>query len=406
MVAAVTLAWGLAYRALAAQGAVGLGYHAAGTVASPSAPIFTRLIWVFAQSARSAFSLPPERGPLDRWTAIVLGLLLAIACVLLARSRGGVAGGARVRLQNALPLVLWGAAWWVASSVPLVDVYPLWSGQRGLYGSVGLGVALTGLLASAHPLLLVALVALRLCTFALSPVGPAAITAEPPAGAEGQFPHVARLQRMARETRTVLRDRFPSLPRGSIVGQHNMPALSRHAFAGDAALQVWYRDSTLHWLSFDDFHRHQETPLAAFVEYQPHGARPIALVEVEAMRGLLASEPLMGAARWAEAIATLERADSLQRDPAATVFLAQTAGHRAECQMMLGQVVAAEGAARRALGLWPEIPYARSTLAQLWMAQGRYAEAKTVLEMQLRLYPDDQDARALLDQLARAGAVR
>src|SRR5206468_11844875 len=87
MAAAVTLAWGLAYWALASRGAVGLGYHSGAEGATLLPPLWTRAFWAFDHSARSAFSLQPEHGAWDAVTAGLLGVLLATAGAVVATRR-------------------------------------------------------------------------------------------------------------------------------------------------------------------------------------------------------------------------------------------------------------------------------------------------------------------------------
>jgi tetratricopeptide (TPR) repeat protein len=396
-VAAVVAAWAAAYAAVTARAGVGFAHQFGAEAAAAGTPLPVRVVWALSTSVRSAFSLPAEPG---RWDAAVLaGLvaLLATAAVTLAAS-----AGARRRLRAGLPLVLWGLAWFAAATVPLVEVYPTWSGQRCVFASLGLGIALAGLLAAASRWLLAPLVALRLVTFAASPAGSSAIAATPPeAGGEFDFRHLARLQWFVRHTHTLLGERFPELPPGSVIGYRQLPLQTRHALAGDLSLQVWYRDTTLHWRGFEEHLQSPGTPVAAFIEYQPRGDRPLALVEGEAMRGALAGLELMRRSRWAEALEALERAEAAQRDRAAAVFLGSTVAKRAVCAAVLGRAAEAESLASRALELWPENPDSRVTLAELRLARGEHARAETLLVEQLRLRPADAGAAGLLERVRR-----
>jgi hypothetical protein len=301
-------------------------------------------------------------------------------------------------------MALWGMLWWLGATLPLANVYPLWSGQRAVLGSVGLGIALVGVLAPAHPLLLVPLVAVRLATFAASPAGAGRISEIPPPGIEGDFPHVERLQRLVRETRSVLARHVPQLLPGARVGMHHFPLMSRHAFAGDAALHVWYRDSTLSWMSDEEYRHAPDARLAGFLEYESRGEPQIVFLGASAMRAQIAAEQSMASGRWPEALAALARADSLQDEPNAAVFGATTQAERSLCLFVLGRPGEAEGQARRALELWAENPYSRGTLARIFLRGGRYAEAWSVLTAQLQLYPQDEDARAMLEHLRGAAA--
>ena len=152
---------------------------------------------------------------------------------------------------------------------PLAEVHPSWSAQRVVYASAGAGVALTSLLAPAHGLLLVPLVALRLATFAWAPAGSDRVPATPPeAGGEFDFRHFARLQWTTRHTRDVLRERLPRPTPGAVVGQYHFPQLSRHALGGDASLRTWYADRTLAWVTFEQY-RASPRDVAGFVAFQP-----------------------------------------------------------------------------------------------------------------------------------------
>jgi len=269
-------------------------------------------------------------------------------------------------------------------------------------------VLLVALLGSAHPMLLVPLVALRLVAFAMSPGAVGRVTAQPPPGIEGDFPHVERLQRLTRETHVLLATRVRAPHRGARFGQHHYPSMTGHAFAGDLALQVWYRDTTLAWTSFDEFRRHPEMDLNGFVEYRSQGMPELSFVETAAMRAQLAAAEPMEAGRWADALAQLASADALQRDTTALVFRATTRAQRSVCLLMLGRTAEAERDASDALEWWPENPFSRFTIAQLMIAQKRYLDAEGMLAEQIRLYPEDSTARELLTQLraGRAGGAR
>ena len=392
--AALVLAgWGALYWKLTAGHGQSVGYGA-----EAAAPFMVRAAWALWNSARSAFSLPIEGGA-EIVVATTLAALLGVAGVLYTGR------DARARMRAAWPTLLWGTLWWVAATLPLSGVYPLWSAQRAVLASVGLGVLLVGLLGTAHPLLLAPLVALRLVAFAMSPGGVGRVTEQPPPGIEGDFPHVERLQRLTHETRALLEKRVPAPHPGARFGQHHYPGMTGHAFAGDLALQVWYGDTTLAWTSFEEFRRNPEMDLVGFVEYRSRGVPELSFVETAAMRAQLAATQPMEAARWADALALLERAESLQQDTTAVVFRATTRSQRSVCLLMLGRAAEAEGDALDALEWWPENPYSRFTIAQLMIARKQYADAERMLAAQVQLYPEDATSRGLLSQLRAAGAA-
>jgi hypothetical protein len=395
--ALVLVAWGAAYWKLTSGHGPSVGYGA-----EAAAPFVVRVGWALWNGARSGFSLLNGGSAADLVVATTVAVLLGVAGVLYTGR------DARARLRVAWPLLLWGALWWVAATLPLAGVYPLWSAQRAVVASVGLGVLLVALLGSAHPILLLPLFALRLVAFAMSPGAVGRVTEQPPPGIEGDFPHVERLQRLTRETRTLLAKHVPAPHSGARFGQHYFPGMTGHAFAGDQALHVWYRDTTLAWMRFDEFRRRPETLLVGFVEFQTRGTPELAFVETGAMRAQLAATVPMDAGRWADALVLLARADSLQQDTTARVFRATTRAQRSVCLLMLGRAAEAERDATGALEWCPENPYSRYTLAQLMVARGRYRDAEGMLAEQLRLYPEDSGSRELLAQLlvARGAGAR
>jgi hypothetical protein len=190
------------------------------------------------------------------------------------------------------------------------------------------------------------------------------------------------------------------------IGDHHLPFLTRHALAGDRALQVWYRDTTLRWIGFEDFRRAPTTPVAAFVEFQPDERHPLALVDGAAMRGLLEASEHMRLSAWNDAIGTLARAEAAQHDSGAVVFLGTLASKRAVCLSALGRPGEAEQSARRGLELWSGNPDSRYTLAELRFAEGAHARAETLLIEQLRLHPTDAGSIELLDRVRRDWLAR
>ena len=401
-VVALVGAWAAAYATVTARAGVGFAHEFGTEAAAAGTPLAVRVPWALGNGLRAAFSLPGPAGPWDAlvgWS--VAGLLAWVAFALAFRP------AARAALRKSAPLALWGAAWFAASCVPLVEVYPIWSAQRAVFASAGAGVMVVALLASAAPMALAPLVALRLFTFATGPAASSALP-ETVAGSEADFDmrHLSRLQSFARRTRDLLRERYPALPPGSVIGDHHLPFLTRHALAGDRALQVWYRDTTLRWLGFEEFRGATATPVAAFVEYQPIERHPLALVDGAAMRELLEASEHMRGSVWNEALAALGRAESAQRDRAALVFLGTLASKRAVCLSAIGRPGEAERSARRGLELWSGNPDSRYTLAELRFAEGAHARAETLLIEQLTLHPTDAGSIELLDRVRRDWLAR
>ena len=67
--------------------------------------------------------------------------------------------------------------------------------------------------------------------------------------ADGAFTlddYVTTMQRFMRETRIALHEQVPRPPHGSYLIEANFPRGLLYAHGGDHAVQVWFRDSTLH----------------------------------------------------------------------------------------------------------------------------------------------------------------
>jgi tetratricopeptide (TPR) repeat protein len=387
--AAAVAVWGIVYLVVTRTAGLTLPHEYGSGVHPETLP--TRLVWAIWNSLRAQFSLEADRGPWDLW--IGAGLLAVLAGTAW---RFAAAPEARERLRAARGWIAWGLVWFLAGVVPLAEVWPAWAPYRSDFGGIGLGVALVGVCAAAGPWLLGALVALRIVAFALSPGPPAAIAVLPTdSGAAFDFPRLVRLERFVSEARTTLQKAHPTLPHGSLVAQHYLPLMTEYALAGDKALQVWYRDTTLRWVRFERFQREPDLPLSAIVEYQPHMSRQFALVDPEAMRIMLRGTDAIRAADWQTAIDRFDRADSLQTDRGAGVFLGSLGGKRAIARLALGEKAEAYRAAQSAYAYWPDNADSRFVLADLLHGQGRDRQAVALLDTLLAKDPADNDARRL-----------
>jgi hypothetical protein len=327
-------------------------------------------------------------------------MLIALAAALAARSAPG-----RARLTRAFPLVAWGAAWFVAGVLPIAAAYPYWLSCRSPFAGIGAGVALVALAGAAHPALAGVLLVSRLALFAFSPGPPHEISVRPEErGAWLDFPKLVRMQMLMRQTRETLHHRFPELPHGAKVGQLNLPMAAEFGFFGSKALQVWYRDSTLRWVRFEEYHEHPDYGLTTIVQYQARGPRQVALVEAAAMSAMLRAYEFLDAKDFRAAMREADRAEALQSDGNARTFLGNVAGIRAICLTTLREPAAAEREGLRALDLWPSSPEARLALAQVWSDRGEVAKAENALREVLMVYPNHEMARFMLDQLRAARA--
>jgi len=306
---------------------------------------------------------------------------------------------ARARAQAESKWMAWGVAWFLAFCAGLTVIYPIWAPYRALFGAIGLGIATTAVLGAVHPALLVAWLAVRAVAFAASPGPPPMVTAEAPkTGAFLDFARLVRLERLMEDTRNALRTRFPSLPHGSRVGQHSFPRSAVYALGGDHALQVWYRDTTVHWSHYEEY---QENPLSVvtIAEFQPHRAPQIVLVEPQAMAEFGSAMGALRRGDWVGMMALLDRADSLQRDRNAAVFLATVGAKRALGLLEFGRIDGAEREARRATELWPDNYDSDYVLARVALARGRLDEAERLALQSLAKRPNDLGGRELLGRV-------
>ena len=392
---AVVAAWGVVYLVVRRNAGLELPHgleHDPGLLATP---LHVRLIWAAWNSLRAVFSLALTPGPWDAAVVTALAVLVALAAVAI-----GTSSRARARWRLAAPWSLWGMGWALAASATLATIYPLWAPARSLFGSIGLGFALAGALHAAHPVLPAALIAVKLAAFGLAPGPPQEIAALPEErGAFTDFVKVARLQRLMVETRETLRGRYPRLTPRATIGQLNMPRAASYAYGGSKALQVWYRDTTLRWVTFEEFSEHPELPLTTVVQFQSGLPPQVALVETEALRGWRRAYSLMGRGEFPAALEAIDRADTLQTDRGARTFIANLAGMRAICLTTLGQPEAAEREALRGLDLWPENPESKLALAEIWTRRGELSRAEGLLGEVLADQPGHPVARMMLEQV-------
>ena len=396
---AVCLAWGIAYQYVRHRSGLELPHHLGSAAAAAGTPWLARLGWAAWNSLRAVASLPAAPAKSDWIYGAALGAPLLAAALWLAADRS-----ARSRMRPAWAWTGWGVAWFAAFCAGLTVIFPIWAPYRALFGAIGLGIAVTCVLGAAHPALLATWLAVRAAAFAASPSPPPTITAEAPnTGAFLDFGRLVRLQRLMEDTRIALRSRFPSLPPGSRVGQHSFPLSAVYALGGDHALQVWYRDTTVHWSHYEDYKENPVQSVATIVEYQPHRAPQIVLVEPPAMGAFGEAMASLRRGDWAGMMVLLGRADSLQRDRNAVVFLATVGAKRALGHFELGRLDEAEREAQRAAELWSDNFDSGYVLASVALARGHLEEAERLAFQALGKRPNDQGTRELL---ARVRAQR
>jgi hypothetical protein len=399
---AVALVWGVLYVWVRRTAHLELPHHLESSAQIAQAGLLARYQWAWFNSVRAIMSLPLVRAPYEWAIGWALGALIGIALVLVWRRR-------RSRSWDACwQWVAWGLAWFALASATLVVIYPLWQPNRSGYGSLGLGVALAVLLELAHPVLLAVLVAIRVGAFASSP-GPMAQvwSSAPETGAFMDFDHLVRLQKLMEAVRLALRHSYPTLPRGTLVCQNDLPLRSEYAFGKSLALQCWYRDSTLQWVRFDHFQADTSLHPVTIVQYQPRHTPMIALADPDAMRLLLQCAEPLAHAQWRETLAMVDRAESLQVDKDARVMFAMMEVRRSIALAGLERWQDSEQQARLSMVDWPANPAGRYWISFALYGQNRWSDAATELDT---LFHERQPdtlaitlAKAVRYQMARTG---
>jgi hypothetical protein len=341
---AVVVAWAAAYAWVRAHSRLELPHGLERDPAILAVPFAARAAWAIANSLRAIFSLAVETR--HALTAAVAGALVILVALAIARDPR-----ARERWRAARSWAAWGGAWSLGSWLALTSIFPLWSPYRSLIGGTGLGVAAVAAAGAVHPALPLGLAVARLGLFALAPGTPRGISPEAPSpGVFMDYPRLSRLEQLMAGTRSLLKERYPTLPHGSAVGYYLvLPLGTEYAFGGAHALQCWYRDTSLRWGSAESLLAHPAQPVATFVCYQPVHRPQLVLLDAEAVRSKWRGVGSLRAGHWRESLAELARADSLQHDRRAVVFLGDVAGRRAYCWAQLGEWARADSESRVAL---------------------------------------------------------
>lgn len=381
--------WGAVYAAILHRGAVMF----ASQLEAAWPPWPQRFGWALQLGLRDGLGL----GALPGWEA--WGLASGFALVL-----GGVAlrslldAAARARLAAASQWIGWGLAWFFLQSALLAQVFPLWGPFRSVFGMLGLGLALVAATWAAAPRLVAALVGLRLIAL-LASIGPPTLIEDVPTGqaASYDFESLARLSRLTHETRAVLVSSHPTLPPAATVVWSHRPTMAQHAFARGEALQVWYRDTTLRWIGWEQAQNDTTRQPDVVLEFEPDQQPQVMALAPGAASAYLDAVQDLAANVTDRALARLALADSLQHDRRARVFLAAIAGKRALAELGRDDLAGARAAAESSLRLWRDGNDARYVLATLAIVDGRLPEAHAQLDSLLARYPFDLSGRELLD---------
>ena len=361
-----------------------------------------RIVWSLMRAFRDTLNVDLLSVGLQRF-------FVAAALVLVAAAAGAALldRAANQRLARRLPWILWGLAWFALTAAPSASLYPAWASYRSLLPALGLGVALTAMLAALPVYALAPLVALRLAALIVAPGAPTRVAEGwSDFGAAFDFPRLARVQRFVAETHRVLAEDRRSLPRGAMLAKHAWPRMTEYAFAGGKAFQVWYRDTTLRWVSFEKFRLDRSLPVSVILEYQPLRRSPISCLSPEAMRELLNAVDRLQAGEYQQGLERLAAAERLEPDTSNAVFLASVDSRRALAFEALGRSADAAAAAARAFARYPDDPDARVVLARAAERRGDRRLAARLLEEHLLRYPGDATARERLEALGRASSSR
>ena len=386
--AGVVALWALSYAWVRAHAGLELPHGLERDATLLATPLPARLLWALWNSLRATFSLSLTPSAIDPLAYAGVGALLVIAAL-------------RARAVKPRAFVLWGVAWCVLSWAALASIYPIWAPNRSQLGSVGLGIALVALLDAVHPLLPLALVALRLALFAAGPGTPVGIPPEADTrGAFMDYPRIARLEALMERARVRLETEVPRPAHGTMFGWQNLPLSTEYAFGGPHAVQAWYRDPTLRWVSYKEFRADPALPVRTVLAYQPPPHEPVVLLDPAALRAQLAGVRALEDGRWADAVTTFTRADSLQRDRKAAVFFGDNAGRRSYAWAQLRQWDRAKAEALTALAAAKEDVGARLVLATVLTVEKKRTEALAELDTLLARAPHDGEALALKAMLS------
>jgi len=399
--AAVLTAWGLATWLVRSRAGLALPRHIVETGEALRASWLEKLGWALAGNLRASVSLSRLPGPDDAPLALAAGALAAAAVVVLLARRA-----ARARLARLAPWGAWGLVWFALGTAAITPIFPAWQPNRSHLAGMGLGVATTAALGAAHPALPVALAGVRIVALARAPGPTRRVETRPAAsGAFMDYAKLTRLQVFMRATRRTLSRDHPTLPPGGVVVQQNLPHGVEYAFGGDHALQVWYRNPTLRWMRYDAFRESADRAATVLLQAQPGREPPVALVQVEAIRGLLRGQSLVSEGRAADVISALDRADSAQRDTFAIEYRVKSGAMRAWALSALGRPGEAEAVAGRALALDRGSSVARQVLAVALAEQGRFVEAWAHLDT-LKVRDPGSEATPIFDRRVRELAAR
>jgi hypothetical protein len=360
----------------------------------------TRLIWSFSNTFGVGLGVGALRGSVR---ALVGWSYLGLILVALVRAALGPRASRRPLDR---PLALWSIAWWVVMSAGLMLTYPVWAPYRAVLPTLGLGLLLCSLLQSVDPRLTLALVAIKAAALVASPQAPLEVGVSPPSPeAFVSFQRLVRLQLLARDTRTALHEVRPALPTGAVVVARDFPLAATYALSGDKALRVWFRDTTLQWVGYDEFRRDRSKVATCLVQYEGGGTPSVRVVSGQALALQLSADSLMARRDSLDASSVLKEVLAAGEASVSGAFEASTRFRLALCLESLGRHDEAETEARRAAVSPLYSADARFFLALLLADRGRYREALDELDRELSRNPGDARMLDLRTRLREAIAA-
>jgi hypothetical protein len=214
------------------------------------------------------------------------------------------------------------------------------------------------------------------------------------------YPRLALEQRAVRQTRLALSRSLPRLPANARIVRESFPQMIGVALAGDRSLHAWYRDSTCRWVRLADLLAAGATRVDGMVAYEPTRTQQFVAIEPASLRAACDVFPSFRSMQFEDAVHAVDRAKAFQQDTTAAQYLATLEVWRAMALVQLGRLdeaaMAATNSERRFYGNGD----ARYVLASIAATRQDWVRVHRLLELQLRLYPDDRNSLEL-DNLAR-----
>jgi hypothetical protein len=301
---------------------------------------------------------------------------------------------ARRRLSRALPVIIGGGVWFLASSAPLALLLPDWNSWRTTIPSLGLGFAFAGWLGLVGQPLVAVLVGTRLVLLLVAPPAPAVVTDRPPeSGSSFSFVRLVRLQRTVESTRRALR--ACAVARGDTVFYWALPRMAEVGFAGSSALRVWTGDTTLAWASFGSGPK--VTP-AVVVEYELGRPWPATRLAPEAVAAYFTGMARNSAGDLAAADSLMREAGRLQ--PGNLAFHDEVRLKAANIALRRGDAARAESLIGLSAGVAGSSSNYWATACQIALVRGDVERARDAVGRCLRMDPHNALGRELAQTLS------